>query len=91
MNTLKGKKVSFDTNYLNVELEDGRIIATPLDWYPELKNATLEQIANYRFICRKTGIEWPAIDYHLSIEAMIHGEFFKRKIHRKVNPLRSIQ
>jgi len=27
--------------------------------------------ADYRFICRGTGIEWPELDYHLSIEAML--------------------
>lgn len=80
MNTLKGKSVSFNNNYLIVELEDGRIISTALDWYPELKNATVKQIRNYQFVCRKTCIEWSDLDYHLSIEAMIHG---KIKYHRK--------
>jgi hypothetical protein len=46
------------------------MISTPMDWYPELKSATLAQLAQYRFICRGTGIEWPELDYHLSIEAM---------------------
>lgn len=29
------------------------------------------QLTAYRFICRGTGIEWPELDYHLSIEAML--------------------
>lgn len=91
MSTIKGKKVFFNNNYLSVELADGRIITTPLDWYPELKNATIEQIANYKFICRKTGIEWSSIDYHLSIEAMVRGESAKRKIKHKVKPVQGIQ
>lgn len=91
MNTLEGKSVSFNNNYLIVELEDGRIISTPLDWYPELKNATLKQIKNYIFICRKTGIEWPDIDYHLNIEAMIQGMFIRRKITSRKNQYRTIQ
>jgi hypothetical protein len=70
MNSFKGKSVHVDERHLNVELEDGRIISTPMAWYPELKNASLTQLGNYRFICRGTGIEWPDIDYHLSIEAM---------------------
>ena len=41
MNTLKGKIVSFNNNYLNVELEDGRIISTPLDWYTGIKKMLL--------------------------------------------------
>ena len=71
MNFLKGKAVHIDERYLHVELKDGRIISTPMSWYPELNNATLAQLADYRFICRGTGIEWPELDYHLSIEAML--------------------
>ncbi|CAN2039726.1 DUF2442 [Candidatus Magnetomoraceae bacterium gMMP-15] len=68
---LKGKSVSFDNKYLHVELEDGRIISTPMSWYKELQNASLKQLTNYNLICNETGVEWPDIDYHLSIESMI--------------------
>lgn len=71
MNSLpKGKTVHFDERYLHVELADRRIISTPMEWYPELRKASFEQLKNYRFICRGTGIEWPDIDYHLNIESM---------------------
>jgi len=43
MNSLKAKNVSFDKNYLSVELEDGRIIRTPLEWYLELKRQQLHK------------------------------------------------
>ena len=72
MNTsIKGKTVRFDDLYLHVELADGRIISTPMDWYEELKNATTKQKSNFYFICGNTGIEWSDIDYHLSIESML--------------------
>jgi len=74
MNTLQGKKVFVDQNYLHVELKDGRVISTPLKWYRELQQATIDQLKNYRFICRGTGIEWHDIDYHLSIESMMIGK-----------------
>ncbi len=80
MNTLKGKKVTFDDSYLNVELSDGRIISTPLNWYSELQKATVKQLKNYSFTCGNTGIEWSDIDYHLSIEAMILGKKAGRDI-----------
>jgi hypothetical protein len=70
---IKGKEVHFDESYLHVKLDDNRIISTPLDWYPQLKKATVEQLTNYKFICRGTGIEWESIDYHLSIESMLQG------------------
>lgn len=71
MSSLTGKAVHFDERYLHVELKDNRIISTPMSWYPELQRATLAQLAQYRFICRGTGIEWPELDYHLSISAML--------------------
>lgn len=74
MNTSSGKTVHFDDRHLHVELEDGRIISTPLEWYAELMQATVVQISNYAFICQGTGIEWPALDYHLSIESMLIGQ-----------------
>ncbi|MCD6259532.1 MAG: DUF2442 domain-containing protein [Helicobacteraceae bacterium] len=69
---IKGLEVHFDDTYLHVKLEDGRIISTPLDWYKPLKKVSIEQLKAYRFICQNTGIEWEGIDYHLSIEGMLH-------------------
>jgi len=71
MNSLVGKAVCFDNCHLHVELSDGRIISTPMEWYPELQHSTVEQVGNYVFICSGTGIEWPEIDYHLNIESML--------------------
>jgi hypothetical protein len=76
--SVKGKAVHFDDRYLHVELEDGRIISTPMDWYKDLQSTTMSQLKNYTFICRGTGIEWPAIDYHLSIESMLAFESERR-------------
>jgi hypothetical protein len=67
----KGKSVHFDDRYLRVELDDGRVILTPMSWYKELQEASLKQLSNYQFICHGSGIEWPELDYHLSIESML--------------------
>jgi len=71
---IKGKEVHFDDRYLHVTLEDGRIISTPMAWYPELQKASLQDLKNYRFICQNTGIEWVSLDYHLNIESMLFKE-----------------
>ncbi len=73
MSSFKGKSVGFDDRYLHVELEDGRIISTPMSWYPELQNASFSQLKQYGFICQNTGVEWEELDYHLSIESMLIG------------------
>lgn len=75
MSGFQGKTLHFDDRYLHVELLDGRIISTPMQWYPELQKASLKQLAGYQFICRGTGIEWPELDYHLSIESMMLGAY----------------
>lgn len=71
---IKGKKVSFFNDLLLVELEDGRLIGTPLAWYAPLLSAKLSELQNYKFICDKTGIEWEELDYHLSIESMLQTQ-----------------
>ncbi|WP_353662682.1 DUF2442 domain-containing protein [Hydrogenimonas sp. SS33] len=68
---IKGKEVHFDDHYLHVVLEDGRMISTPISWYPTLQKATISQLKNYRFICQESGIEWEELDYHLSIDGML--------------------
>jgi hypothetical protein len=68
---IKVKSIRMDERYLHVKLRDGRIISTPISWYPELLKATESQRANYFFIGEGLGIEWPDIDYHLSIESML--------------------
>ena len=69
---IRGKEVLFDDTYLHVKLEDERIISTPISWYKPLQNATIEELKNYKFICKNTGIEWEKLDYHLNIESMLY-------------------
>ncbi len=42
-----------------------------MTWYKELQSAPFGVLKNYQFICRVTGIEWPDLDYQLSIEGML--------------------
>ena len=65
------RQVHIDEQFLHVDLMDGRRISTPLEWYPELINASIKQLKDYRLICDNTGIEWESLDYHLSVNAML--------------------
>lgn len=56
---------------LEVSLEDGRVIALPLDWYPRLDSATPAQRANLRLIGGGVGIHWPDLDHDLSMPALL--------------------
>jgi hypothetical protein len=56
---------------LCVQLQDGREIATPLDWYPTLAQATAEEQAHVEL--GLSGIHWPDLDEDLSIAGMLRG------------------
>ena len=64
-------EVSEDT--LSVELSDGRTISVPVDWYPRLTHATVEERANWRIIGRGHGIHWGDIDEDISVEGLLAG------------------
>jgi len=68
---LEAVLVEFSPAELIVTLADGRKIATPLDWYPRLKQATAEERADYEIM--PMGIHWRALDEDLSIAGMLKG------------------
>ena len=68
---LKARAVEFIADELVVTLADGRKIATPLEWYPRLQNAPVEQRETYEIM--PMGIHWPLIDEDLSIAGMLKG------------------
>ncbi|MCI4644908.1 MAG: DUF2442 domain-containing protein [Hyphomonadaceae bacterium] len=65
--------VRFKDDMLVVDLMDGRTIATPIAWYPNLLGATSEQLANWEIAGAGYGIHWPDLDEDLSSEGMLRG------------------
>ncbi|WP_119068964.1 DUF2442 domain-containing protein [Aggregatilinea lenta] len=63
--------VETTSDMLRVTLADGRIIATPLNWYPRLANATPEQRAVFEL--SRGGVHWPDLDEDLSVAGMLRG------------------
>jgi Protein of unknown function (DUF2442) len=68
---LHPRSVEFTATELVVTLADGRRIATPLDWYPRLKNASASQRAKFEIM--PMGIHWPDLDEDLGIAGMLKG------------------
>ena len=68
---LRARAVEFTATDLVVTLADGRKIATPVEWYPHLRDASAEQRANYEIM--PMGIHWPDLDEDLSIAGMLKG------------------
>jgi hypothetical protein len=70
-NTPAPVAVQVTESQLVVTLADGRVITTPLAWYPPLLNATSEQRRN--FVLGSIGIHWPDLDEDLSVAGMLAG------------------
>jgi len=69
--TTSPKAVRFDDDNLWVDLDDGRVIAVPLAWFPRLLAAAPEQRALFELSPR--GIHWDALDEDISIDGLLAG------------------
>jgi hypothetical protein len=65
--------VTITDDYLTVELRDGRVISTPLIWYPRLQEASPADRAVWEWIGSGIGIAWPLLDEDLGISGMLRG------------------
>ena len=63
------KRIKFEGDMIIVYLADGRIIQTPLDWFPILKAAAPSQRDQYRISPR--GVHWDALDEDIAIETFL--------------------
>ena len=64
--------VSFTKDKMIVLLKDGRELSIPLEWFPRLHNATMEQLNDWRFIGNGAGIHWEEIDEDISVEGLLN-------------------
>jgi hypothetical protein len=62
--------VNVHDNKLWIELEDERVISTPLHWYPWLEEASVEQ---QQIELLPDAIYWTDLDEGLEIEGMLRG------------------
>ena len=65
------KAVRFDDDSMWVHLDDGRIVAVPLAWFPRLLAATPAQRSQFELSPR--GIHWDALDEDISIDGLLAG------------------
>jgi len=64
-------RVETTAGELVVHLEDGRAVHVPLDWFPRLRDASAEDLADWRLIGRGVGISWPKLDEDLSVRRLL--------------------
>lgn len=61
-------------DFLTVHLDDGRVLSTPLSWYPWLHNATDLERQRWEIVSAGLGVSWPDIDEDLSLAGMLRGQ-----------------
>ena len=66
-----GLDIVFTTSKMIVILEDGRELSVPINWFPKLQSATVNQLNNWRFIGKGEGIHWEDIDEDILIENLL--------------------
>lgn len=64
-------EVLFTAEKMIVLLEDGRELSVPLEWFPRLRNASMEQLKKWRFIGKGEGIHWEELDEDISVEKLL--------------------
>jgi hypothetical protein len=67
------ESVEIDDERLSVRLSDGRLLSTPLAWYPRLHGASASARRTFRLIGGGEGVHWPEVDEDLSLEGMLAG------------------
>ena len=68
------RNVFITEDTLTVDLEDGRTISVPLEWYPRLMHGTSEERMNWRLIGNGEGIHWESLDEDISVENLLLGK-----------------
>jgi hypothetical protein len=61
-----------DYTHLNVVLQDGRVLRTPMWWYPRLNKATTFERGQVEM--SPLGVHWPAIDENISVASILRGQ-----------------
>ena len=65
------EKVSFSKNKMTVYLQDARELTVPIEWFPKLRDADINQLKNWRLIGNGEGIHWEDLDEDISVERLL--------------------
>ena len=67
------ERIEFEDDRLVIHLVDARAVSVPLDWFPRLLHATLDERRNWQLLGGGYAVEWPDLDEHVGIEGILAG------------------
>lgn len=65
--------VAVTDDSLSVDLDDGRTVTVPLEWFPRLVAGFPDERGAWRLIGGGHGIHWEALDEDISVEGLLSG------------------
>jgi hypothetical protein len=65
--------VHVTANALNVYLEDGRMLSSPLSWFPRLLHGTETERNRYQLLGDNDVIHWPDLDEDIDLSRLFVG------------------
>ncbi|HEY8746667.1 MAG TPA: DUF2442 domain-containing protein [Tepidisphaeraceae bacterium] len=71
LETARATLVEVTGETITIDLEDGRTVVVPTEWYPRLVHGTSEEWANYEIT--SVGVMWPDLDADFSIRGVLLG------------------
>lgn len=78
---------------LIVELQAGRTVSVPAQWYPRLAQGSPSERQQWELIGPGIGIHWPALDEDISVDGLLQGqpsgeseESFRRWLNSRPRP-----
>ena len=73
MNKPLAQRLRFDDETMWVHLTDGRVLGTPLAYFPRLLAASPEQLSRHIISGGGTGIHWDELNEDISVEHLLMG------------------
>ena len=71
--TALAKSVEFDEQLMRVSFTDGRVLSVPLQWFPTLRHASVEELQRYELGGGGISLHWPDLDEDLSVAGLMAG------------------
>ena len=62
--------LGFDATHLTARLSSGKDLRVPLAWFPRLRDATPEQLQQFKLLPRE--IHWDMLRFDLCLDGLLH-------------------
>ena len=68
---VRATDISFTADKMIVQIEDGREIGVPIEWFPRLRDANSKERGSWRLIGGGVGIHWDLLDEDISVGGLL--------------------